>query len=328
MNRREFVAGLGALVAVPFAVEAEQAAKVYRIGSLSPAAQASIFSRRIETVKQGLRDLGWVEGRNIHIEYRWAEGRVDQLPALAEELARLNVDLIIAWTSPAALAVRNATQRIPVVMASVADPIASGLINTLARPGGNMTGVSLMAPELAGKHLELLRSVVSGLSRVAFLAQGGDDPASAEFVKQMLDAGLKSGIDVQPLIAKGVAEFDAAFTKMLEHRVGGVVVQPFFVTAGHGRRLADLAVRHNLPTISDGYQFAEAGGLIYYGPDRVALDRLVPAYVDRILKGAKPADLPVEQPTKFELIINLKTAKALGLTIPPSLLARADQVIE
>ena len=328
MNRRAFVAALGALGAIPFTVQAEQAAKVYRIGSLAPAARASIFSGRIETVKQGLRDLGWIEGRNLHIEYRWAEGRVDRLPTLAEELVRLNVDLIIAWTSPAALAVRNATRTIPVVMASVADPIASGLINTLARPGGNMTGVSLMAPELAGKHLELLRSVVSGLSRVAFLSQGGDDPASAEFVKEMLDAGRKSGIDVQPLLIKGVAEFDAAFTKMLEQRVGAVAIQPFFVTAGHGRRIADLAVRHHLATISDGYQFAEAGGLIYYGPDRVALDRLVPAYVDRILKGAKPADLPVEQPTKFELLFNLKTAKALGLTNPPSLLARADQIIE
>ena len=328
MDRRTFLAGITASLATPLTVRAQQTDKVWRIGSLSPASRTSTeFSSRVEIVRQGLRDLGWIEGQNIHIEYRWAEGRIDRLPALAQELVHLNLDLIIAWTSPAALGVKNATRTIPVVMASAADPIASGLVKGLARPGGNFTGVSLMAPELAGKRLELLREAVRGLSRVAFLAQGGD-PAAAEFVKEMLDAGLKSQIHVEPVFVKDAAEFDAAFIKLVRERVAGLVVQPFFVTAGHGRRIADLAVRHHLPTVSDGYRFAEVGGLIFYGPDRMALDRLVPAYVDRILKGANPADLPVAQPSKFELVLNLKTAKALALTLPPSLLARADRVIE
>jgi putative ABC transport system substrate-binding protein len=305
-------------------VGAQQPEKVRRIGSLSPAAQSSA---RDEVVKQGLRELGWIEGQNITIEYRWASDKLDRLPALAEELVRLKVDVIVAWTTPAARAAKNATRTIPIVMGLAADPIGTELVASLARPGGNITGVSLMAPDLAGKRLELLRELVPGLSRVAFLARGGD-PASRPFVKEIQDAGQKVGVHVQPLVVKGPEDFEGAFSAMLKERAGALVVQPFFITVGgHGPKLADLAVRHHLPTISDGNQFAELGGLIYYGPDRLALERRVATYVDRILKGAKPAELPVEQPQTFQLVINLQTAKRLGVTIPQSLLSRADKVI-
>ncbi len=312
------------IVASGHSIAAQQPEKARRIGSLSLAAQPSALD---EVVRQGLHELGWIEGQNIRIEYRWAGGKGDRLPALAEELVRLNVDLIIAWTTPAVQAAKNATRTIPIVMAAAADPVSTGLVAGLARPGGNITGVSSMAPGLAGKRLELLKELVPRLSRVAFLAHGGD-PAHRLFVKEAQDAGPRLGIQVQPVVVKGPEEFDNAFSAMTRERAGALVVQPLFMVAlGHGPTIADLAVKHRLPTISDGTQFAEVGGLIFYGPDRVALTGLVAPYVDKILKGAKPAELPVAQPQTFQFVINLQTAKRLGLTIPHSVLLRADKVI-
>jgi putative ABC transport system substrate-binding protein len=312
------------IVASGHSVAAQQPEKVRRIGYLSPAAQPSAQD---EVIKQGLHELGWMEGQNIRIEYRWAGGKGDRLPALAEELVRLNVDLIIAWTTPAIRAAKNATRTIPIVMAVAADPVAAGFVASLARPGGNITGVSSMAPDFEGKRLELLRELVPRLSRVAFLAYGGD-PIHRLFVKEAQDAGPRLGIQVQPLVVKGPEEFDNAFSAMTRERAGALVVQSLFMIAlGHGPTIADLAVKHRLPTLSDGTQFTEVGGLISYGADRLALTRLVAPYVDKILKGAKPAEVPVVQPRTFQLGINLQTAKRLGLPIPQSVLFRADKVI-
>ena len=256
-----------------------------------------------------------------------AADKQDRLPALARELVGMNLDLIVAWATPAVHAVQNTTKTIPIVMGSVADPLATGFVASLAHPGGNITGASLMAPELAGKRIELLRELIPKLSRVAFLAQG-TDPAGRVFVKEAQDAGRSLGIHIQPVVVNGPEEFESAFAAMIKERAGALVIQPLFLIGGHGPKLADLAVRNRLPTASDKFQFADIGGLMYYGPDRFAVDRRVATYVDKILKGAKPADLPVEQPTKFEFVINLKTAKALNLTIPQTVLFRANRVIQ
>jgi putative tryptophan/tyrosine transport system substrate-binding protein len=316
---------LGALLlALSFPADAQQAKKMPRLGYLTLRAGPS---GQDEAFKQELRHLGWVEGQNIAVEYRWAADKVDRLPALAEELVRLKVDVIVAWTGPVVQAAKNATSTIPIVMWA-ADPVGTGLVASLARPGGNITGLSLILPDLAGKRLELLREVLPRLARVAFLAHA-EDPSSRLFVKESQDAGHSLGLKIQPLVVKGPEEFEGAFSAMKRERAGALVVHPLFITGGgYGPRIADLAARNHLPTMSDGFQFAEAGGLMYYGPDRLALVRRAAYYVDKILKGAKPADLPVEQPTKFELVINLKTAKQIGLTIPESVLYQADKVIK
>jgi putative tryptophan/tyrosine transport system substrate-binding protein len=281
-----------------------------------------------ETFLQGLRDLGYVEGQNIIIEYRWAGGKVDRLPTLAEELVRLKVDLIAVRATPVVHAAKNATTTIPIVMLSAADPVGTGFVASLARPGGNITGMSNMMPELAGKRLELLREVLPKLSRVACLAHGGD-PAPRLFVKEADDAAKGFRIQFQPLILSGPDEFEGGFSAMAKERAGALIVQPLFSNnLGQGQRIAELAAKSHLPTISDPRQFAEAGGLMSYGPDSLALWRRAATYVDKILNGAKPADLPVEQPTKFELMINLRTAKQIGVTIPQSVLYRADKVIK
>jgi putative ABC transport system substrate-binding protein len=314
---------LGMLM-VPLAAHA-QPARLPRLGCLAlragPAPEDAVFT-------QGLRDLGWIEGQNLAIEYRWAAGQVDRLPALAEELVRLQVDCIVAWATPVVQAAKDATQTIPIVMTWVADPLGSGFVASLARPGGNITGMSLMMPELAVKRLELLRELLPSLSRVAFLAYGGD-PAHRLFVKEAQDAAERLGLQLQPVVLGSLEELESAFAAMHSERVEVLIVQPIFMSAlGQGQRVADLAATHRLPTISDGNQFTEVGGLMFYGPDRLAVLRRSATFVDKILKGAKPGDLPVEQPIKFQLIINLKTAKALGLTIPPTLLFQADEVIQ
>jgi putative tryptophan/tyrosine transport system substrate-binding protein len=311
-------------LAAGMTAEAQQPKKIPRIGYLS---LRSGPSGQDEAFKQGLRELGWVEGQNIAIEYRWAADQTDRLPSLAEDLVRLKVDVIVAWTGPVVQAAKNATSTIPIVMWA-ADPVETGLVASLARPGGNVTGLSLILPDLAGKRLELLREVLPRLARVAFLAHA-EDPSSRLFIKESQDAGQSLGLKIQPLVVKGPEEFEGAFAAMIRERAGALVVHPLFISGGgHGPRIAALAARNRLPTMSDGFQFAEAGGLMYYGPDRIALSRRDAVYVDKILKGAKPAELPVEQPMKFELVINLKTAKQIGLTIPQSVLYRADKVIK
>ena len=303
-------------------VEAQQTKKA-TIGILTLASDDPLA----KVLREGLRDLGYVEGQNIVFEHRYVDGKVERLPDVAAELVRMKVDVIVARSTPVVQAVRNATSTIPIVI-SVPDAVGSGLVANLARPGGNITGTSSIMPELAGKRLELLREILPKLSRVAFLAHGGD-PSHPQFTKQIQDAAESVGLQVQPVVVKGPEEFESAFSAMARNRAGAVIIQPLFAgVLGLAGPIAELATKNRLPTISDGLRFAEAGGLIYYGPDQLALWRRIPEYVDRILKGAKPADLPVEQPTKFELEINLKTAKKIGLAIPPNVLARADRVIK
>ena len=317
------------LLAIPFLmtapmVEAQQPTKIHRIGYLSLAAQPSV---RDEAFLQVLRELGWIDGQNIAIEYRWAANKPESLSTLADELVALKVDIIVAASTPAIQAAKNATRTIPIVMGQNADPVGMGFVASLARPGGNITGVSGILPELAGKRLELLREILPNLSRVAFLAYG-PDPAHRLFVKEAKDAAQSFKIRFQSLVLAGVDEIEGAFSAMIKEHAGALAIQPLFSSAlGQGPRIAELAAKHRIPTISDGFQFADTGGLLFYGPDTIALHRRTATIVDKILKGRKPADLPVEQPTKFEFIINLKTAKQIGLTIPPEVLARANRVI-
>jgi putative ABC transport system substrate-binding protein len=276
-----------------------------------------------------LSELGWVEGRNVIIESRRAANDTKRLPSLAKELVDLKVDVLVASATPAIGAAKKATTTIPIVMSAAADPVASGFVATLARPGGNITGLSLQSPELAGKRLELLKEIVPKLSRVAFLAHGGD-PAHKLFFQEAQDIAPKIGLQIQPLAIQGPTEFEVAFAAMVRERAGALVIVPLFTGSalGQGARVADLAIRNRLPTLSDGIRFPEAGGLMSYGANRLDLWRRAASFVDKILKGAKPADLPVEQPTKFDFVINLKTAKQIRLTIPPNVLVRADKVIK
>ena len=314
-----------AVLVSAYSAQAQQPTKVPRIGFLGLANKPSPLE---EAFLQALRDLGYNDGQNVIIEYRWAAGKTDGLHLLAEELVRANVDLIVGAATPVIQALKNATKTIPIVMLVAADPVGTGFVASLARPGGNITGMAAISPELAGKRTELLREVLPKLSRVAFLAHGRD-PAHKLFVKEAQDAAKSFGMKFQPVVIGGPEEFESAFSIMIKEGAGAVVVQPLFI--GYllqGGRIAELAARHRLPTISDVNQFAEEGGLMVYGPDRIALFRRAAIFVDKILKGAKPADLPVEQPTKFEFIVNLKTAKLIGLTIPPQVLAQADKVIK
>ncbi len=326
MERRAFIGTLaGGLLAASFAAEAQQAAKVPRIGYL-----ASTLAAANEAFRQGLRDLGYVEGRNVVIEYRDAEGKLDRIPALAADLVALQVDVIVVPGTPAALATKQATRTIPIVFTWAADPVRSGLVTSLARPGGNVTGLSVLAPELVGKRLELLREAVPGASRIAVLWRPGDygERTEREMLGEADVAARALGVRLQVVEARGPEDFDRAFSEMTRMRVDAVTVQSTNIFLVERRRLVDLAAKHRLPAMYLAREFVDAGGLMSYAPNVANLFRRAATYVDKILKGAKPADLPVEQPTKFELVINLKTAKALGLTIPPSVLGRADEVIQ
>ncbi len=312
----------------PVAAAAQQAAKIARIGYLSPNLGASPHLH--EPFRQGLRDLGYVEGRNVVIEYRSAEGKPERLPALAAELVALKVDVIVAPGTPQALAAKQATRTLPIVFATAADPVGSGLVTSLARPGGNVTGLSILAPELVGKRLELLTQAVPGVSRVAVLWQPGghDERTDKDILKEAEVAARALGVRLQFVEARGPHDFDRAFSDMTRARVGALTVLTGIMFLNERRRLVDLAAKNRLPEVYGGRDFVDAGGLMSYGPNLADLYRRAATYVDKILKGTKPGDLPVEQPTKFELVINLKTAKALGLRIPQSVLARADHVVE
>ena len=312
------------LLALSLPAHAQQSSKLRRIGYLSV---RSAPSEREAALIQGLRDLGWSDGENIMIEYRWAKGKPELLPQLAAELVRLKVDLIVAAATAAVQAAKNATTTIPVVMSPAADPVGSKFIAGLDRPGGNLTGMSLMGPELAGKRLELLREVLPRLTHVGFLALAGD-PATNLFVKEAEDAAQKLGLELQPLLVNGLGEIDGAFSKTKKQRLGALVVHGIFVSfPDQHRRIIELATRNRLPTISDQTEFSDAGGLMSYGPKIEALYYRAAYFVDKILKGSKPNELPVEQPRIFETAINLKTAKQIGVTIVPEILARADKVI-
>ncbi len=319
----------GGIVAAPFTAEAQQAAKIARIGYLVLNLAAN--PHLTEAFRQGLRDLGYVEGRNVVIEYRDAEGKFERLPALAAELVALKVDVIVvAGGTLVALAAKQATRTLPIVFTPAADPVESGLVTSLARPGGNVTGLSILAPELVGKCLEQLKQAVPRVSRVAVLWQPGGVPERTE--KDMLKgaevAARALGVRPQFIEARGPDDFDRAFSDMTKARAGALTVLGSTMFGNERRRLVDLAAKNRLPAVYPWREFVDAGGLMAYGPNLADLYRRAATYVDKILKGAKPGDLPVEQPTKFELIINLKTARALGLTIPQSLLLRADEIIQ
>jgi putative ABC transport system substrate-binding protein len=318
---------VGELLA-PVAAEA-QAAKVPRIGVLGQNQAAS--GDLLETsFIQGLRDLGYVEGRNLVIEYRDAEGKHERLPALAAELVALKVDVIVAPSTVAALAARQATRTLPIVFAGAVDPVTDGLVTSFARPGGNVTGLSNLALGLSGKNLELLKQAVPGIGRIAVLWQpgGSGERTEKDMLKEAEVAARALGVRLQVVEARGPADLDRAFSDMTRARAGALTVvgSPLFVN--ERRRLADLAARNRLPAVYPGRLYVDAGGLMSYGTNLADLLRRAATYVDKILKGAKPADLPVEQPTKFELVINLKAAKAIGLTIPPAVLAQADAVVQ
>ncbi len=315
------------ILACPLSLEAQQPAKVVRIGFLFPATPAAT-SHLLETFGQGLRELGYVEGKNFILERRYAEGRVERLPDLAAELVRLKVDLIVAATTPAIQAAKQATRTIPIVMANSFDPVGTGLVASLGRPGGNITGLSTHLQELPGKLLQLLKEAVPRVTCVAFLGNP-DVPHSALVFRETQVAARVLGVELQSVEVRGAAEFESAFSAMTRERAGALILStrvPVFFA--HRKQIADLAVKNRLPAIYANRDFVDAGGLMSYGAHVPDLYRRAATYVDKMLRGAKPADLPVEQPTKFELVINLKTAKALGLTIPQSVLIRADQVIQ
>ena len=297
-----------------------------RIGFLGNST-AALEANLVGPFREGLRELGYVEGRNILIEYRWAEGRYERFPALIAELIAMKVDVIVTAGTPASLAVKKATTSIPLVMAAVGDPIGVGLVASLARPGGNATGLSAIAPELEGKRLELLREVVPKLSHIAVL-WNPDNPFHAGSLKEARAAAQVLGIKVQLLGVRVSEEFPAAFAAILRERPGALLVLADRIFLHNRARIVDFEAKHRLPGVYAYRELVEAGGLMSFGPSYAGMHRRAAYYVDRILKGAKPADLPVEQPTRFELLINLKTAKALGLTIPQSLLLRADEVIQ
>ncbi len=314
---------LGVLVA-PLAAHAQQPGKVYRIGLLSPTSRG--FG--VEAFREGLQVLGYVEGHNTVIEHRSAEGRFDRLPELAAELVRLRVDVIVAVVTQASLAAKNATKTIPIVMLAVGDPVGAGLVASLARPGGNITGTSNQNVELTGKSLELLKNTIPKLRVVAVLWNPANPVYQAQIVKATEAAARVLGIQLRMFAARDATEIDRAFAAMTTERAEAltVIVDPAF--DAHLTRIAALAANGHLPSIGGFGKYAGAGGLMAYTANFSEQARRTAVYVDKILRGAKPADLPVEQPTRFELLINLKTAKALGLTIPPAVLARADQVIE
>jgi putative ABC transport system substrate-binding protein len=324
VERRVFLGALtGGLLAAPLAAEGQQAGKVFRIGLLgTDSGQAN----PMEALRAGLRDLGYVEGKNIVIEYRWAEGEYDRFPALVAELVALNVDVIVTQGgTPPALAAKRATTTIPIVMTGVGDAVGTGLVASLARPGGNVTGLTDSVPELHAKRLELLKEAMPRAGRVAFLVNPVNRSQAAYKSLERTARLLK--VELHTVEVRRTQEFERAFSTMAQNRIDAIVVAQDALFNANVRAIADLAAKKRLPS-SGTKDFAQAGGAIGYGWNSFDNNRRAAHFVDKILRGARPADLPVEQPTKFELSINLKTATALGLTIPPSLLQRADQVIE
>jgi putative ABC transport system substrate-binding protein len=329
MRRREFITLLGggaASVSLPFAAHAQQSRKVPRIGVLLPGTAAS-FSLRTKAFLEGLRDLGYLEGQTIEIEWKWGQDRVEGLPELAAELVRRNVEVIVTGGTPAAKALKGATGTIPIVMAIIGDPVAAGLVDSLARPGGNATGFSIVAPDLSGKRLELLREIVPNVSPVAVMLNTRN-PQSQFELKETQTAARALGLRLHPIQVSPDNTLEQAFAAMSNASARTLIILTDPIFFSQRKSIVDLAARHRLPAMYFFQEFAKEGGLVSYGPSDLDLYRRSATYVDRILKGAKAGELPVEQPTKFELVINLKTAKAIGLDIPPMLLARADEVIE
>ena len=322
LKRREFITLLGGTAAWPFAARAQQARKIPRIGVLWPNPPATF-----EFMRQGLQDFGYVEGRNIGFEFRWAEGKLDRLPELAVELVRLQTDVIVTLAPQATLAAKGATQTIPIVFVAMGDPLASGVVASLAHPGANLTGTTRMISEMSAKHVELLKEAIPSLARLAVLwnpTNSSHQPA----LQAVEAAGRSLSLQVDPLEVRGAGELDGVFAAIVERRSDGVlfIADPvFFIQL---KRMVDLIALRRLPAICNFIEFPRLGGLMGYAPSIPDEFRHAASLVDKILKGARPADLPVEQPTRFQLVINVKTAKALGLDLPATLLARADEVIE
>ena len=321
IRRREFLITLGSMtVAWPLAARAEQpkvpTVGALVIGNISPEEFWRVF-------RQGLRDLGYIEGQNIRFEFRSAQGQIELLPELAAELVRLKVDVIVTWFTPTALAAKQATREIPIVMAETGDPIGTGLVMSLSRPGGNVTGIASITAELAGKSVQLIRDMLPSTRRITALTNG-TDPFSKPFLEQIQRGGEVTGIAIKPVSVSNNEEFENAFAAMERERPDAIIVQPSLPS----KRAAELALQHRVPAVSVPRWFVDEGGLMSYSAIYADLFQKAAVYVDKILKGAQPADLPVEQPTRFQLVINMKTARALGIAVPATLLARADEVIE
>jgi putative ABC transport system substrate-binding protein len=314
------------ILAAAFTADAQQPMKIFRIGYLT-ATSLSAIADRTEAFRQGLREFGYVEGKNIVIEQRHAEGKLERLPALAGELVRLNVDVIVSAGPADTRAAKELTSTIPIVMAQDSDPVGNGFIASLARPGGNITGLATLAPEISGKRLQLLKETVSKLSRVAVFGRS-TRPGNASALREVEVAAKKLGVRLQYLDVEGPKDVATAFQAATEGRADAVLVLEAPVFINQRTQIAELAVKSGFPAIYSRSENVEAGGLMSYGVSITDLFRRAATYVEKILKGTKPADLPVEQPTKFEFMINLKAAKQIGLTIPPSVLARADKVIK
>jgi putative ABC transport system substrate-binding protein len=325
MRRREFITLLGGAAAWPLSARAQQAANMPTIGYLGPSTPA-VESQRFAAFVQRLRELGWIEGRTIAIEYRWAEGRSERFTEIAAEFVRLKVDVIVTYATPPVIAAKQATSVIPIVFATAGDPVNAGLVASLARPGGNVTGLSMQSPDLAGKRIEMLREILPGLRTVAILANIGN-PISMLEMKETHAAARTIGLDVVTSEIRRAEDVAPVFEALKGH-ADALYVCPDPLLNSNRIRINILAVGARLPTMHGFREFVEAGGLMSYGPNFPHLHRRAADYVDKILRGVKPADLPVEQPTKFDLVINLTTAQALGLTIPQTFLLRADEVIE
>ena len=326
MRRRKFVALLGGVAAWPFAARAQQKAMPV-IGVLSTGSPG-VSSELFMAFRQGLSEAGYVEGQNLAIEYRWAEGNYDRLPALAADLVGRKVDLIMASSPPSALAAKSATSTIPIVFRGGGDPVGGGLVASLARPGGNLTGVSFVPNELTAKRLELLSELVPQAGVIALLVNPTSGANTERVIRDVQEAARTKGLQLHVLKASSESEIDTAFASLVQLHAGALVVGADPFLSGRREQLVALASRHAVPAIYAWREFAASGGLISYGASLTAAYRLVGTYAGKVLKGAKPADLPVQQPTTFELVINRKAAKALGLEVPPALVARADEVIE
>ena len=328
MRRREFITLLGgAAVAWPLAARAQQRRKLFRIGYLG-ISSPSLEPHYVEAFRQKLRELGHVDGESIAIEYRWAEGQDSRLPKLAGELVRLKSDVIVTTGTPGTLAAIQATKTVPIVMASSADPVASGLVLSLARPSGNVTGFTILGPELEGKRLELLLQTVPGLSRLAIL-WNPSNPGIVSYFETVRNAGRNLRISLDPVMeVRSADELDNAFTVIASARPQALAVIADRFLLAHRKQIVDFAAVTRLPSMYPYREYVDAGGLMSYAPSNIELFRGAATYVDKILKGAKPGELPIQEPTKFELVLNLKTAKTLGLAVPPTVIARADEVIE
>jgi putative ABC transport system substrate-binding protein len=327
MRRREFLITVCGLAAAwPLAAQAQQARKIPRIGFLGNST-AALEANLVTQFREGLRELGYEEGRNLIIEFRWAEGNYHRFPALIAELIALEVDVIVTAGTPASLAVKKATSLIPVIMVAVGDPVATGLVASLSRPGGNITGLTSMSWEMEGKRLELLREVVPTVSHIAVL-WNADSPIQVIQEKQTQAAAKIVGVKILSLGVRNLNEIQTAFTTIIREQPGALFVLADRLFLHHRKFIMDFAIQHRLPGVHAYRELVEAGGLMSYGPDYADIHRRAAIYVDKILKGAKPDDLPVERPVKFILVVNLKAAKTLGVSVPPLLLSRADEVIE